>query len=185
MTEIHSESFTQPIDMRKKLTAYDIALTALMVAIIEVCKIAFMELPNIELTSFWLILFSKHFGKRVYTVVPIFILIEGVIFGFGIWWIMYLYAWPILILVTRIFKKNDDSLTWAIISGVFGLLFGFMCSLPYLFMGGIQTAFSWWVAGIPWDLVHGAANFAVMMLLYKPLSKAIKGIEKNIPENML
>ncbi len=170
----------------KKLTVFDISLMALMVAIIEVCKLAMAELPNIELTSFWLIVFSKHFGKRVYWIVPAFILIEGVIFGFGLWWIMYLYAWPLLVVVTRILKNNDTPFSWAIVSGAFGLLFGLMCSVPYFFvgldtgvMGGLKTAFSWWVAGIPWDFVHGAANFAVMMLLYNPVSKAIKGIQKN------
>lgn len=164
--------------MRKKFTAFDVALVALMVAIIEVCKVAFMEIPNVELTSFWLLIFSKHFGNKVYFVVPVFILIEGMLFGFGLWWIMYLYAWPLLILVARFFRKSDEALTWALISGFFGLLFGFFCAIPYLFLGGIGTAFSWWVAGIPWDFVHGGANFVIMLILYKPISKAIKGIEK-------
>ncbi len=171
---------------KNKTKILDISLMALMVAIIEVCKIALAEIPNVELTSFWLIIFSKHFGKKVYFVIPAFILLEGVIFGFGLWWIMYLYAWPLLVLVTRIFRKNDSPFTWAVISGTFGLLFGLMCAVPYFFigldggiMGGLKTAFSWWVAGIPWDLIHGAANFAVMLLLYNPISKAIKGIQKN------
>ena len=164
--------------MRKKLSVFDVALVGLMVAMIEVCKVAMMELPNIELTSFWLLMFSKHFGNRVYFVVPVFILIEGAIFGFGVWWIMYLYAWPLLVLVARFFRKSDSPLTWALISGIFGLSFGLLCSLPYLFMGGLGTAFGWWVAGIPLDLVHAGANFALMLVLYKPVSKAMKGIEK-------
>lgn len=164
--------------MTKKQSAFDVALVALMVAIIEVCKVAFMEIPNVELTSFWLLIFSKHFGKKVYFVVPVFILIEGMIFGFGLWWIMYLYAWPLLILVARFFRKSEEALTWAMISGFFGLLFGLLCAIPYLFMGGLGTAFSWWIAGIPWDFVHGGANFVIMLILYKPISKAIKGIEK-------
>ena len=165
--------------MDKKVTVFDVALVGIMVAVIEVCKIAMMELPNIELTSFWLIMFSKHFSSRVYFVVPVFILIEGAIFGFGVWWVMYLYAWPLLVLAARFLRKSDSPLTWAILSGVFGLLFGFMCAIPYLFMGGISTAFSWWVAGIPWDFVHGGANFILMMLLYKPVSKAMKAVRKS------
>ncbi|MBR5438437.1 MAG: hypothetical protein IKV21_05910 [Clostridia bacterium] len=165
--------------MDKKVTVFDVALVGIMVAVIEVCKIAMMELPNIELTSFWLIMFSKHFSSRVYFVVPVFILIEGAIFGFGVWWVLYLYAWPLLVLAARFLRKSDSPLTWAILSGVFGLLFGFMCAIPYLFMGGISTAFSWWVAGIPWDFVHGGANFILMMLLYKPVSKAMKAVRKS------
>ena len=165
-----------------KSTAFDVALVALMVAVIEVFKFTMMGLPNIELTSFWLILFSKNFGKKVYYVVPVFTLIEGVIFGFNLWWISYLYVWPLLVLVTRIFKKNNSALTWAIISAVFGLSFGALCAIPYAFTGtdlqsGLSIAFSWWVAGIPWDIAHCIGNFVLTLLLYKPLSEIMLKIQ--------
>ncbi len=168
-----------------KNTALDIALVALMVAVIEVCKFAMVALPNISLTAFWLVLFSKHFGNKVYYVVPVFTLIEGVIFGFNLWWISYLYAWPVLVLVTRLFRKNDSAVTWATISGIFGLFFGALCAIPYIFTGtdlksGLVAAFSWWVAGIPWDIAHCIGNFALMMLLYKPLGKVIENLKKNM-----
>lgn len=158
-----------------KNTAFDVALVALMVAVIEVFKFTMMGLPNIELTSFWLILFSKNFDKKVYFVVPIFTVIEGVIFGFNLWWISYLYVWPLLVFITRIFRKNDSALTWATVSAVFGLSFGALCAIPYAFTGtdlqsGLSIAFSWWVAGIPWDITHCIGNFVLTLLLYKPLS---------------
>jgi energy-coupling factor transport system substrate-specific component len=154
-----------------------------MVAVIEVFKFAMIGLPNIELTSFWLILFSKNFGKRVYFVVPVFTLIEGMIFGFNLWWISYLYVWPLLVFVTQIFKKSDSALTWAVISAVFGLSFGFLCALPYLFTGtdlqsGLTIVFSQWVAGIPWDITHCIGNFVLTLLLYKPLSEVMLKIQQ-------
>ena len=168
---------------KSKSTAFDVALVALMVAVIEVFKFAMIGLPNIELTSFWLILFSKNFGKRVYFVVPVFTLIEGMIFGFNLWWISYLYVWPLLVFVTQIFKKSDSALTWAVISAVFGLSFGFLCALPYLFTGtdlqsGLTIVFSQWVAGIPWDITHCIGNFVLTLLLYKPLSEVMLTIQQ-------
>ena len=168
---------------KSKSTAFDVALVALMVAVIEVFKFAMIGLPNIELTSFWLILFSKNFGKRVYFVVPVFTLIEGMIFGFNLWWISYLYVWPLLVFVTQIFKKSDSALTWAVISAVFGLSFGFLCALPYLFTGtdlqsGLTIVFSQWVAGIPWDITHCIGNFVLTLLLYKPLSEVMLKIQQ-------
>ena len=141
----------------------------MMVAIIETCKMAMSFLPNIELTSFWVIMFTLYFGWRIIYVIPVFILIEGAVWGIGPWWIMYIYAWPILALVTHLFRKKDDAFTWACISGIFGLLFGAMCSLVYLFAGGPYAAFTWWVAGIPWDFTHGIGNFVLMLVLYKPM----------------
>ncbi len=163
---------------QQKTAVFDMALVAMMVAVIEVFKFAMVGLPNIELTSFWLILFSKNFGKKVYFVVPVFTLLEGMIFGFNLWWISYLYTWPILILVTKIFQKNDSTTLWAVISAVFGLSFGALCAIPYIFTGtdltsGLTLAFNWWIAGIPWDIAHCIGNFALMMLLYKPLSKVM------------
>lgn len=162
---------------RVKSTAYDVALVGLMVAFIEVCKVAMMNIPNVEMTTFLLVMFTLFFGKLVLLVVPVFILIEGVMFGFGLWWVMYLYVWPLLVLVTWVFRKQESVWFWSIVAGAFGLLYGFFCSFPYFFIGavdggfagGFSMAFSWWIAGVPWDLVHGAANFAIMLVLYKPM----------------
>ena len=172
------------MEPQKKTAVFDIALVAMMVAVIEVFKFAMVGLPNIELTSFWLILFSKNFGKKVYFVVPVFVVLEGMIFGFNLWWISYLYCWPLLILVTRIFRNNNSATLWSVISAVFGLLFGALCAIPYLFTGtdlrsGLTLAFNWWVAGIPWDIAHCIGNFILMMLLYKPLSKVMLRLQKH------
>lgn len=161
------------------VTTADVALVGMMVAVIEACKFAMAVLPNIELTSFWVILFALTFGRRIYLVVPVFILIEGLIYGFGMWWFNYLYAWPALALIARALRKMDSALGWAVVSGGFGLLFGALCSIPYGILGavdgldaGLRAAFAYWVAGIPFDLIHGASNFALMLALYRPMRRA-------------
>ena len=163
--------------MKGKLTIKDIALIGMMVAVIEVCKVTLSFLPNVELTTFWLILFTLYFGWKIVFVVPVFILIEGFIYGIHLWWIMYLYAWPLLVLIVWILRKHDDVWLWSFVSAGFGLSFGFLCSFPYVVIGaaddgimnGLYAGFTWWVAGIPWDLVHGVANFVLMLVLYKPV----------------
>ena len=162
---------------RLKLTTQDIATIGIMVAVIEVCKVVLMGLPNIELTTFWIIMFSIYFGNKVFWAIPVFILIEGAMFGFQIWWIMYLYMWPSLALLARILKKIDSVMAYSILSSAYGFLFGFFCAIPYLFIGmadggiknGLYTAFTWWVAGIPFDMIHGVGNFVLMFILYKPI----------------
>ncbi len=164
------------------MTTKDITTMAMMVAIIEACKIAMAHIPNIELTSFWIILFTLYFRKRIVYVIPVFILIEGALFGFGLWWVMYLYSWPLLAFFTWKFQKMDSALSWAILSGIFGLSFGALCSIPYFVIGmvdngiggGIASGFTWWVAGIPFDVLHGIGNFVLMLVLYQPISKALK-----------
>ena len=159
-----------------KLAAKDIVRVAMMIAIIEVCKVFMMNIPNIELTTFWIIMFTLAFGKSILYVIPAFILIEGTMFGFGIWWIMYLYLWPILAIVTWSFRKMDSVWTWATVSGIFGLLFGFFGAIPYIVTSGIYGAFSWWIAGIPWDIVHGIGNFTIMLVLYHPIKHVMNKV---------
>lgn len=168
-----------------KIKVQDIALVGVMVAVIEVCKAAMAFLPNIELTSFWMILFTLFFGWRIWLAVPVFILIEGALYGFGLWWVMYLYAWPLLALMTWLFRRQESVWFWSILSAFFGLSFGFLCAIPYVvigaaggggIMGGLTAGFTWWVAGIPWDITHCVGNFVLMLALYRPVKAAMHRI---------
>ena len=161
--------FTQR-QSNSRLTIKDITIMALMVAIIEVCKFALAHIPNVELTSFWIIMFTLYFGKRIFYIIPVFILIEGTVYGIHLWWIMYLYTWPLLASVTLLLRKMKGAWEWSMVSGLFGLSFGALCAIPYIFTSGIYGAFAYWVAGIPYDLIHGVGNFVIMLVLYKPLN---------------
>ena len=156
---------------------------ALMVAIIEVCKLAFAHIPNVELTSFWIIMFTLYFGWRIFYVLPVFIIIEGIIYGFGLWFFMYLYTWPVLAIVTLAFRKCKDVWDWAMISCVFGLSFGFLCAVPNIFLLGLKGAVAWWITGIPWDVLHGVANFVIMLILYNPMKVVMVKVIK-LRENL-
>lgn len=164
--------------------AQEAAMVGLMVAVIEACKLVMQGLPNIEMTSFLIILFALRFPCLTRYVVPVFTLIEGMIYGFGLWWIMYLYAWPLLAAFTHALSRADSPLLWAVVSGAFGLCFGLLCAVPYFFIGfaggglaqGLRQMFAWWIAGIPYDLVHGASNFAIMLALYRPVSRLLRAM---------
>ena len=47
-----------------KLTVKDIALIGMMIALLEVCKRAMDFLPNVELVTFWIIMFTLFLGKK-------------------------------------------------------------------------------------------------------------------------
>ena len=168
--------------MTPRTAARDVATVGLMVAAIEACKLVMQAMPNIEMTSFLIILFTLFYPRLTLYAIPAFTLIEGMLYGFGIWWVMYLYAWPLLALVTRAFSRSDSAFFWAIVSGAFGLMFGALCAIPYFFIGfisggfaqGFAQMFAWWVAGIPFDLIHGVSNFAIMLALYQPISSLLR-----------
>ncbi len=165
---------------KNKLTTKDIALMGVMLATIEAAKLAMSYLPNIELVTLLVILYTLFFGKRIYYVLAAFVLIEGCLYGFGIWWVMYLYVWPLLAFLTNCFKKQQSVWFWSIFSGAYGLFYGALCSIPYIVTSGIYGAFAWWVAGIPFDIVHCISNFILCMVLFVPLRKALTALQNHV-----
>ena len=47
-------------------------------------------------------------------------------------------------------------------------------------MGGPAAAISYWIYGIPFDLIHGISNVCIMLLLWKPMGKVFARLEKLI-----
>ena len=154
-----------------RFKARDIALLALMAALMFASQVAMAALPNIHLVALLIILTSLQFGWRALCSVYVFVLLEGLMFGLSPWWIAYLYAWPLLVVVTVLFRNNTAPLFWAVIAGVHGLLFGALCAIPQIFILGAKGAVAWWLSGIPFDLAHCAGNFVLTLVLLKPLRK--------------
>ncbi|MBQ3090431.1 MAG: hypothetical protein IJD21_07750 [Oscillospiraceae bacterium] len=162
-----------------RLCPRDIALQALCAALLFALQVAMAALPNIELISLLIILFTLRFGRKALLAIYTFALLEGIWYGFHIWWIMYLYVWTILWALVTFFSRGDRQrgrLFWAGLSGLFGLVYGFLCSFPYLALGGIKMAYSWWLAGLPFDLIHGVSNFILTLTLFPPLDRVTKAL---------
>lgn len=166
-----------------KLTVKELVLIALLSALLLVAQVGLAFLPNIEVVSLLVILYTLFFKKKTLYIIYIFALLEGLIYGFGIWWIMYLYVWTILWGITLLFKEEKNPVIWAFISGFFGLFFGTLCSVPYFITGGVSMGLSWIVAGLQMDIIHGIGNFFVALLLFKPLHTAFGRMYRSFYQN--
>lgn len=151
-----------------------VVLCALLAAVLAVLQVAMAPLPNIEPVSLLVLVYALVFGRDVFYILFTFILLEGLVFGFHLWWVSYLYIWPLwagaVLLLGR--GREKPPLLWAAASGAFGLSFGALCALPYL-AGGPWAAFSYWTAGIPFDLLHCAGNFFLALVLERPLVRTL------------
>lgn len=154
---------------------------AVLSAILFVGQSGMAFLPNIEPVSTLIILYTLAYRKQVFPIIYAFVLMEGLLFGFGVWWISYLYIWSILALIVLALRKMDSAFLWAVVSGAYGLAFGALCAVPYLISGGLYAAFSYWSAGIPYDILHCAGNFVLTLVLYRPLSNLLKRLCQEQP----
>lgn len=153
---------------------------ALLSAILYVSKVALEFLPNVELVSLLTVLYTLVFGKEAFLIVTVFNLFELIQWGFGTWWVSYLYVWPLLVLITLLLKKiiKEEFLIWSVVSGLFGLIFGSLFAIVYLPVNPAY-ALAYWISGLPWDVWHGVCNFVLMLVIGKPLYLLLKKI-KNI-----
>lgn len=147
----------------------DVVLCGLLAAVLFVLQVACGFLPNIEPVTILIIVFTLVLERKTLVIIYTFALLEGVFYGFGIWWIMYLYVWTILYLIVRVMRKNKSSVIWAVVGGGFGLAFGAMCAIPYVVAGGIGAGIAWWTAGLLFDIFHGIGNFVIILILFKPV----------------
>ena len=72
-----------------------VVLCALLAAMTMALKMAMAPLPNIEPVSLMILVCALVFGRQVFYVVFTYIFLEGLVFGFGLWWASYLYLWPL------------------------------------------------------------------------------------------
>lgn len=157
--------------MGKRLSsaAREAALFGVLGGLTFAAKVAMMGLPNIEPVSLLVMVFAVTLGKKALFPICVYVLLELSLFGIGLWSVSYLYIWALLALGAWLLRNMRSPLGWAVLSGAFGLLFGALCAPVYLFTGGPAFALSWWLSGIPFDLAHCAGNFAIALVLFKPL----------------
>lgn len=144
-------------------------------------QVVLAGVPNVELVSILLMIYTLSFDlKLVIGALYTFVLLQGLLYGFGTWWIGYLYVWLLLVLVVKWCGPSRPLFLYALLSGVFGLLFGTLTSLPYMVVSGFTGALGYMLAGVPYDLLHAAGNFMLALLLFHPLKKGMERIKDAI-----
>ena len=164
--------------MRRRLTTRELALFGILGAMIFAAKMAMVQLPNIEPVSLLVMLLAVAYSWRGLYPVFLYVLLEFAMWGFGLWSFCYLYVWLVLFSLARLLRRMESPLLWASLSGCFGLLFGALCALVYWVTGGWAAAVSWWVAGLPMDLVHGVGNFVMALVLFVPLRRKLAQLNR-------
>ena len=146
-------------------------------AIIIAGKEALSFLPNIEPVTLLLICATLVYGAKAFYPCLVFVLVEGLIYGFGWYFFVYLYVWPILVAAVLLLRRSIDSsryVLWTVFAALYGLFFGPLCCLEALVVDGWRLAFSFWISGIPYDIIHCVGNAVICGLLLKPLTALLQ-----------
>ncbi len=166
--------------MKKQIPVGEITLFGMLGGLTAAAQILMSPLPNIEPVSLLVMLYAVVFGWKCLYPIYVFVLLEILFFGIQLWNVNYLYVWTVLAILAMLFRTMKSPLGWAILSGAFGLFFGFLCSVVYLFIGGPGMMFSWWASGIMYDFAHCVGNFVLALVLFVPLRSLMEKLYRKI-----
>ncbi len=157
-----------------KISIRELVLFGILGAMTFAAKYVMSGLPNIEPVSLMVMLFAVVFGRKWIWPVYVYVVMEFLFYGLGLWNINYLYIWAVLGVAARLLGNMEHPLSWAMLSGVFGLAFGALCGIVDVFIGGVPYAVTKWASGIPFDISHCIGNFVIALLLFKPLRRILE-----------
>lgn len=153
-----------------------------MGALLYTVHISLSFLPNIEIVTLLIVIFTKNFGYEGTIACFVYVWLTSLMAGFGLWWFTYLVVWPMFSLIVYRLRNVESWFIWAGIDGAFGLCFGAIFALPYIFVSP-SYALTYWISGIPFDITHCIGNFAVAIILGKPINDSVRLIKKHMKLN--
>lgn len=172
---MHTASTPSPTEPKSRLTLRELVCLSLISAIIIAFKEAMSFLPNIEPVTMLLICTTLVYGAKAFYPCAVFVLVEGLLYGFGWYFFVYVYVWPILVAAVLWLRRHITTYTlWTVFGAAYGLLFGPLCCLEAFVVNGWRMAFSFWISGIPYDVLHCVGNAFMCGVLLKPLTTLLQ-----------
>lgn len=166
-----------------KINLKELAVFALVSALMLTSKLVMEWLPNIHLLGVFVIAVTVVYRQKALYPIYGYVFLQGLIAGFSLWWVPHLYIWTILWAVTMLLpRKMSKSLAVAVyclVCGLHGLAYGTLYAPAQALMFGLDFngTLAWIISGLPFDIVHGISN-AVCGLLIVPIISVFAHAEK-------
>lgn len=142
-------------------------------------------LPNIHLVGMLTVLYTVVYRSKALIPIYIYVFLTGLLYGFALWWVPYLYVWTVLWALTMLVPKKTPpkiaAILYPIVCAVHGISFGILYS-PFqalVYSLDFNGTLAWIAAGLPFDITHCISNF-ISGFLVLPLSVVLKKAEKMV-----
>lgn len=171
-----------------KLTTRELAVFAMLGAVMYASKIIMEFAPNIHLVGVFIVAFTVVYRKKALYPIYIYVLLTGMFSGFASWWIPYLYIWTALwgavMLLPKTLPRGIRPFVYMAVCAAHGFLYGTLYAPMQALLYGMNFTkmIAWIIAGLPWDFLHGVSNFFCGILIV-PMISALKLAERTIGQN--
>ncbi len=167
-----------------KLKLKEAVIFGMLGAVMYASKLIMEVLPNIHLIGVFIVAITVVYRKKALYPIYIFVFLTGLLGGFNMWWIPYLYIWTVIWAGAMLLPKNlppkAAPIIYAIVCSLHGFLYGVIYAPAQALMFGLdfKGMVAWIVAGLPYDLIHGISNFISGLILIVPIISILKIAEK-------
>ena len=161
-------------------------LFAMFAALMFTSKIIMEAFPNIHLLGMLTMLMTVVFRKKALIPLYLYVIVQGLNAGFAPWWVPYLYVWlplwGVAMLLPQSLPRRVAIPLYMGVCALHGLCFGALYAPFQALAFGLdfRGMLAWIAAGIPFDLIHAAGNFAIGALVV-PLSGVLSRLESASP----
>lgn len=156
----------------------EVALVAILSAILLVQQMALSFLPNIQTTFLLLVLYAKVIGfRRTTLIVIIHVIAYNMLSPFGAviplhMISMFVGYMLVPVLLHTVFKKAETSMQLALFGILMGFLYGWTFIPISVFV--LQTPFrAYLLMDLPFEMIMAASNFLTIYWLYEPLKRVL------------
>ena len=167
-----------------KLKTRELAIFAMLGAIMYISKVIMEWIPNVHLLGALTMAYTLVYRKKALYPIYVYVFLNGALGGFNAWWIPYLYIWTILWGVTMLLPKNMpkklEPIVYMIVCALHGFAFGVLYAPAQALMFGLsfEATLAWIASGFYFDLIHGIGNFFCGMLII-PIASVLRYLERN------
>lgn len=166
-----------------KLNIRETAVFAMLGALMFASRQLMAVLPNIHLICTIIIAITVVYRQKALYSIYTFVLIEGLMGGFNLWWIPYLYIWTIPWAVTMLLPKNMSPklqpVIYCAVCSLHGFLYGTLYAPAQALMFGLdfKGMIAWIIAGFPYDCIQGVGNLFLGLLIV-PVIRALNAAQR-------
>ncbi len=150
-------------------------MIALLSAVCIVSRIALQFLPNIKPVTTVIILLAVYMGIAASVEAAVVItLVSDMLLGLGTWTPFQILAWTVIAVLSGVLAGSLRKLPLVLLSlyaAFCGFLFGFVVSWERLLFVNFQGFIVYYLAGLSFDLLHAAGNFAFCLVFAVPLRR--------------
>lgn len=145
-------------------------------------------IPNCHPLALFIIVLTIIYRSKALIPLYLYVFLEGLIGGFSLWWVPYLYVWAVLWAISMLIPKRIPEIFAAVlicaVAGLHGIFFGalyapFQCYVVY--NGDWAMTFQWLIYGALFDITHCISNITASVLAVPLIALICKLSENEYP----